>query len=313
VLIRHAKSAWPAGMPDHDRPLGPRGRRDAPVAGRWLRLAGLLPDLVLCSTACRARETWQLASRELAADPPVRLEREVYEASPGQLLSLIRQLPAAASTVVVVGHDPAIPQVARTLTTSDAATRGPAATTTLGVTLDRLQEKFPTGAIAVLKVIGAWSGLRPGSAQLTAFVTPRLIQADNPRRQPGCHNRHPPVSRSWLAPVRAGPSTDCRATPTAGAQSAPPSRPCSPASHLADRASARSYRAKDRRCAAAGPAPGTAASFLTGVRAARATSAEPRLRSPWTHNHHPRHHGNRDCHRQLPRSGRAPSPAAKSR
>jgi len=178
VLIRHAKSAWPAGVPDHDRPLGPRGRRDAPVTGRWLRLASLLPDLVLCSTACRARETWQLAERELAADPPVRFEPDVYEASPARLLSLIRRLPAAASTVVVVGHDPAIPQVARTLITNDTATRGPAATTTL----HRLQERFPTGAIAVLQVSGPWSALAPASARLTAFVTPRLIQTDSPRR-----------------------------------------------------------------------------------------------------------------------------------
>ena len=60
VLLRHARSAWP-DVPDHDRPLAPRGRRDAPVVGRWLRTAGYLSDWVMCSTARRARQTWQLA------------------------------------------------------------------------------------------------------------------------------------------------------------------------------------------------------------------------------------------------------------
>src|SRR6266700_6314858 len=80
VLLRHAKSAWP-DVPDHERPLARRGRRDAPGAGAWLRRAGYLPDLVVCSTARRARETWQLAAAELGASPPVRFEPRVYQAS----------------------------------------------------------------------------------------------------------------------------------------------------------------------------------------------------------------------------------------
>jgi phosphohistidine phosphatase len=72
VLLRHAKSAWP-DVADHERPLARRGRRDAPVAGRWLRTAGRVPDRVVCSTARRARETWQLAAAELDASPTVRL------------------------------------------------------------------------------------------------------------------------------------------------------------------------------------------------------------------------------------------------
>ena len=70
VLLRHAKSAWP-DVPDHDRPLARRGRRDAPVMGRWLRAAGYLPDQVVCSTARRARETRQLAQARLGATPPL--------------------------------------------------------------------------------------------------------------------------------------------------------------------------------------------------------------------------------------------------
>ena len=70
MVLRHAKSAWP-DVPDHERPLARRGQRDAPVMGRWLRAAGHVPDQVLCSTARRARETWQLAQAGLGATPQV--------------------------------------------------------------------------------------------------------------------------------------------------------------------------------------------------------------------------------------------------
>src|SRR6266542_3720288 len=80
VLFQHAKSAWPE-VADHERPLAERGRRGAPVMGRWLRDAGCVPDQVLCSTARRARETWQLATNGLGTAPPVTFERGVYQAS----------------------------------------------------------------------------------------------------------------------------------------------------------------------------------------------------------------------------------------
>src|SRR5215831_7790661 len=107
VLLRHAKSAWP-DVPDHDRPLAGRGRRNAPVMGRWLRTNGYVPDRVLCSTARRARETWRLAEEGLAAAPPVSFERRVYQASAVQLLDLVRGVPSAVTTLLIVGHDPAI-------------------------------------------------------------------------------------------------------------------------------------------------------------------------------------------------------------
>jgi phosphohistidine phosphatase len=171
VLLRHAKSAWPPGVPDHDRPLGPRGRRDAPRAGCWLRLAGYLPDTVACSTARRARETWQLAQQGLGCSPPVRFEHRIYQASAASLLELIRRLPSGADTAVVVGHDPAIQELAIML--AAAAPRSErAAFSTPSSALDRLQTKFPTAAVAVLDFTGSWSELRPSGARLAAFVTP---------------------------------------------------------------------------------------------------------------------------------------------
>ena len=105
VLLRHAKSAWP-DLPDHERPLAPRGRRAAPVMGRWLRQAACVPDYVLCSTARRARQTWQLAEGALRKKPPVIFEHGIYGASAAGLLDLVRHAPSAARTVVVVGHEP---------------------------------------------------------------------------------------------------------------------------------------------------------------------------------------------------------------
>jgi phosphohistidine phosphatase len=165
VLLRHAKSAWPPGVADHERPLAPRGQRDAPVMGRWLRDAGYVPDQVLCSTARRARETWQLAQTGLGVTPPVTYERGVYEGMVAGLLALIRRTSAAVGTLLVIGHNPAIEELALMLAAApDAA--APAA-------LERMRGKFTTAAIAVLELEGTWRRLAQGQARLTAFVTPR--------------------------------------------------------------------------------------------------------------------------------------------
>jgi phosphohistidine phosphatase len=167
--MRHAKSAWPHDVPDHDRPLGRRGRRDAPAAGQWLRLAGYVPDHVLCSTARRARETWQLAQAELGTKPTLVFEPRVYEASATGLLELVRGLPSTARTAVVIGHDPGVPGLVVLLAARDTA-GGPRSSATA---LDRVRAKFPTAAIAVLELSEPWPDLTAGRARLTAFVTPR--------------------------------------------------------------------------------------------------------------------------------------------
>lgn len=165
MLLRHAKSAWP-DVPDHERPLARRGQRDAPVMGRWLRTAALVPDLVLCSTARRARETWRLARSGLGAAPPVRFDDRIYEASAAALLDLIRRESGAAETLLVVGHDPAIPGLALTLAeaASDDRTAAGSGAVPAGM-LDRMRSKFPTAAIAVFGCPGAgmaWSRTRRG-------------------------------------------------------------------------------------------------------------------------------------------------------
>ena len=177
MLLRHAKSAWP-DVPDHDRPLARRGQRDAPAMGRWLRAAGHVPDQVLCSTARRARETWQLAQAGLGAAPSARFDDLVYQGSAAQLLDLIRSAAPTVGTLLIVGHDPAIPGLARTL----AAAAPPARTGSHGsaghrTAADRMRAKFPTAAVAVFEFTGNWGQLSRGRARLTAFVTPRSVAA----------------------------------------------------------------------------------------------------------------------------------------
>jgi phosphohistidine phosphatase len=164
VLMRHAKSAWP-DVPDHERPLARRGRRDAPAMGHWLRTAGYQPDMVLCSTARRARQTWKLARPAVGADPPAVSDRLLYQASAKQILDLIRHTSPAVSTLLIVGHDPGIPELALAL----AAAAPP------GVH-DRMRAKFPTGAVAVFTCQGTWDQLGPELTRLACFVTPRELR-----------------------------------------------------------------------------------------------------------------------------------------
>jgi phosphohistidine phosphatase len=173
VLVRHAKSAWP-DVPDHDRPLAARGRRDAPAAGRWLRDHGWVPDRVLCSTARRARETWELVANGLEITPLVSFEPAIYQATSAGLLHVIRRVPPPTLALLVIGHDPSIQELAVTLTGSGDE---PGGRPDAGA--DRMAVKFPTAAIAILTFAGSWKGLGPGRARLARFLTPREIRTPN--------------------------------------------------------------------------------------------------------------------------------------
>lgn len=164
VVLRHAKSAWPPDVPDHDRPLGPRGRRDAPAVGRWLREGKLTPDLVICSTSRRTRETWELAAEALGATPPppVRLDERVYAATARALLDVLREAPDDAASLLLVGHNPGVQDLVLRLTGEARADA-----------LLRAADKFPTSALAVLTWPGPWSALTPERARLDDFAVPR--------------------------------------------------------------------------------------------------------------------------------------------
>ena len=174
-MLRHAKSAWP-DVPDHERPLAPRGQRDAPLMGHWVRTAGYTPDLVVCSAARRAAQTWQLAQPSLGSAAPVVFDDRVYDADAVQLLGVIRRTPAPVRTLLVVGHDPALPGLARTLAEAPAA--GPVAGEQAVLAgANRMRNKFPTAAVAVFAFHGDWAQFAPGAARLACFVTPRELRA----------------------------------------------------------------------------------------------------------------------------------------
>ena len=162
LLLRHAKSSWDEpGLPDRERPLAPRGRRAAAALGARLARRRVRIDRVLCSPSRRTRETLALLALEPA--PPAAFPEALYLASARTLLGRLRRIPPRVRCVLVIGHDPGIDQLARSL-----AERGrPRA-------LRRLAQGFKTGALAELRVPDdGWRALRPGSAYLERFTRPK--------------------------------------------------------------------------------------------------------------------------------------------
>jgi phosphohistidine phosphatase len=171
IILRHSKAAWP-DVEDRQRPLAERGQRDAPVAGRWLRdferRPGALPiDRVVCSPARRTRETWDLAAAALDKPPQPVFDGRVYAATTAALLTVLRETPADAHCLVLVGHNPGIQNLTLTLAREDS-----------GDPLRRVHEKYPTSGIAVFSVDDEWSALEPGRLLLTEFAIPRAAGSD---------------------------------------------------------------------------------------------------------------------------------------
>lgn len=158
--MRHAKSDYPPGVADHDRPLARRGIRQAGLAGDWLRANFHAIDGVLCSTATRARET--LANTRI--DAPVQFTGRLYDATPGIMIEEINTTSDGVRTLLVVGHEPTMSTLALVLA-GDDGTDAPVA--------QRISTKFPTSAIAVLSVPCGWKHLELGRAALIGFEIPR--------------------------------------------------------------------------------------------------------------------------------------------
>ena len=160
ILLRHAKSDWP-DVPDRDRPLAKRGRRDAPRIGRWLHEHGYQPDVVVVSDARRTRQTWDLVAPELDSSPAVRFEPRAYAASAMTLLYLVQELPSRYQTALLIAHNPGLSDLARSLVAPPATDNGP-----------RPAISLPTAAVAILEFSGDWPSLAPGQARLISLTTP---------------------------------------------------------------------------------------------------------------------------------------------
>ncbi len=163
LVLRPAKSAWDdPTLRDRDRPLAPRGRKAAKRMGKWARKHDVRPQLIVSSSAVRARETLHRMLPDLG-EPEVWFEVTLYAASAETLLARVHALPSEVDEAMVVGHNPGVMELVLLLA-------GP------GPLRDRAAENVPTGALAVLELdVAAWAEVAPGGASLTRFVLPREL------------------------------------------------------------------------------------------------------------------------------------------
>jgi phosphohistidine phosphatase len=164
ALLRHAKSSWSnPTLPDRERPLATRGVTDAPLMGRAMAERGIDPELVLCSSARRTRDTLELVLPELRVEPKVVYVDALYHASPEEMLGLLHGIQPGPNRVMLVGHNPEIQAFALDLVGS-----GPKHFR------DRLRTKFPTAGLAVINFVsGLWKSVSVNSGTLNLFSSPK--------------------------------------------------------------------------------------------------------------------------------------------
>lgn len=158
LVMRHAKSSWgDAHLRDFDRPLAKRGLKDAPRMGEFLKNTRLPIDLVLSSTARRARTTAELVA-ETAGLGDIELTDEIYEASASQLLDVIQNIPDDHDAVLMVGHNPGFEHLLQMLCGPGASIR------------------MPTAAVGCIELdVSKWRDVQPGAGTLLWFVAPRVL------------------------------------------------------------------------------------------------------------------------------------------
>jgi phosphohistidine phosphatase len=155
-LLRHAKSSWDdPGLADHDRPLAERGLRNAAVLSEHLRDARIVPELVLCSTAQRARETLAAVLPAFDGETEILVERDLYGSSAEELLERLRAVPEAVRSAMVIAHNPGLEELASRLA-GDAA-----------------PERLPTAALVELSSDGTWAALGDDPCRVLSSTVPR--------------------------------------------------------------------------------------------------------------------------------------------
>jgi phosphohistidine phosphatase len=169
LLLRHAKAERSLpGEPDAGRGLIERGRKDAAKIGAYMARHGLTPDRVLVSPALRAQETWKQAAATWPKAPTSSNADRLYDAPSQAIFAVIKDAPAAAHNLLVVGHNPGLHELAIFLIASgDIELR------------EHLREKLPTGGLVVIDFpVDAWPSLHPHSGRLERFVSPRSLETD---------------------------------------------------------------------------------------------------------------------------------------
>jgi len=166
LLLRHAKTErLTFGGDDRDRKLTARGHNDAPKIGSYMARHALIPERAIVSPATRTRQTWDLIAAAIPTAPRPVYEDRLYDATPRTLLEVIQECGRKASTLIVVGHNPGLHELATMLVASGEVE-----------TRQRLSEKFPTSALAVIDfALDDWSRLHPHAGRLDHFVSPRTL------------------------------------------------------------------------------------------------------------------------------------------
>lgn len=160
-LLRHGKSSWDEpGLADHDRPLAKRGRRASKAIAEYLRDQRICPQLVLCSSSTRTRQTLERIG--LANGSTVRIDDALYAASARELLGMLKGLPDDVDSVMLIGHNPGIQDLALELARS-------------GTQISSMTRKFPTAALATLEFDRRWAQLSGESCELVSFVKPKEL------------------------------------------------------------------------------------------------------------------------------------------
>ncbi|MEI2826085.1 MAG: histidine phosphatase family protein [Dermatophilaceae bacterium] len=163
MLLRHAKAEHTIGVGDHERRLISRGRRDAAAVGEWLLAQKLEPQLVICSTAMRTRQTWDALDHVGVSAAEVEYARGVYSAGAAGVLKLVREADPAMRSILVVGHEPTMSILAERLSEGQGDDDA----------LAEIQSGFPTSGIAVLRYAGEWADVDSGGASLEHFFVGR--------------------------------------------------------------------------------------------------------------------------------------------
>ena len=164
-LLRHAKSSWKdRSLPDRDRPLAGRGRRAANFMAAHLQREDIQPDLVLCSPARRTRETLERIEGAFGGGVKVIFEDALYGAGETELLARLEALPQEVGSVMLLGHNPGLEELALALASKGAG-------------LARMREKYPTAALATIDLpADRWSAIERGSGELVDYVRPRDLE-----------------------------------------------------------------------------------------------------------------------------------------
>lgn len=167
LLLRHSKAERSEpGTKDLSRVLIDRGRKDAAKIGIYMAAHALVPDRVILSPAARVQETWKYAAAALHPAPAAMTAERIYDATPHSILAVIKDTPASAHTLMVIGHNPGLHELALMLIAAgDVDAR------------ERLREKLPTSGLIIIDfAFDNWNKLHPQSGRLERFVSPKSLE-----------------------------------------------------------------------------------------------------------------------------------------